>query len=233
MKILFENLIKNFEIAEIIRQPINDHTGAMVGYHSTVLDHKQQAIGGGTAETAEHALRIGVAEVAERYLFKSMTKADKLNYLVNEFPTTCGFAAGFNREKTRLRSICEGLERWIWSKWIDDGFFIQEVELPSLAGLSKHFASHFGKIYYFQKQFHPKLNEGVSIDLTFGAIVGIKDDGAFAGSRVCSVTENPWEHAFVEAWRNLNNYENFGSNTDQYRKGNAAAIRGYYFGSNS
>ena len=52
--------------------------------------------------------------------------------------------------------------------------------------------------------------------LCFGAVVALHSGGAFPGSRICSLKEDPWEHAIIEAWRHLKIFENLANRTEIY-----------------
>jgi hypothetical protein len=47
--------------------------------------------------------------------------------------------------------------------------------------------------------------------LLFSVFLGFKGKGVFAGSRVTSAMDDQWEHAVIEASRNLKNFELSGS----------------------
>jgi hypothetical protein len=108
-----------------------------------------------------------------------------------------------------MRALYEGLERWIWSKWIDSGFYIERT-VPNegdLSPLGLLFAEAFDEVFYFTRTFniehlgHHKVHIGIT--------VGLKDGGAFAGSKVSSCNENPWLHALSESWRHLQRFCQF------------------------
>ncbi len=80
---------------------------------------------GGLSNLREHAIRIGISEYIERFEFSRLLNTSiSSQFLLDKFPSTCGFAAGFNSLKTKKRSIAEAVERWCWSKWVDEGLYI-------------------------------------------------------------------------------------------------------------
>lgn len=183
---------------------------------------------GGTHENKETAIRICVAEALERALFFKLSKSYlKDEYLISEFPSTCGFACGFENDKTALRALCEGLERWAWSKWIDSGHKIEIASDVNLDILSNELIKVFQKWTFYKKDFF--INNTY---LQFCVFVGETEFGAFAGSRVCGLQEDPWQHAIVEAFRNHRNFELFEKNKTSETKEDIVRLRAIYFGSN-
>jgi len=130
-----------------------------------------------------------------------------LNIFINEpIYSTCGFAAGFDQESTKFRSLCEGVERWAWSKWIDDKYIISSCPAPRLHGLGEYFHGFFESTLFFQKKISMK-NSPLQQDLIFNVVLGFTKDGVFPGSRVTTVSDDLWTHALLEAWRNYNNFQ--------------------------
>ena len=155
-------------------------------------------IGGGVGVDLNYARRIAVAESCERGFLTSITERSK--WRLDSHPTSCGFAAGFDNESTRLRSLCEAIERWVWSQWIDFKCFVPPVAEPELSKLGRHYRELFDEVRYFEKiiqtSYYPtKMKACITL--------GVKNDGLFPGSRVCPVDDDGWTHALTEAKRHL------------------------------
>ena len=189
------------DFSHVEEAPISTE-GKTIGWHSTFLGKDGLALGGGCGSTLELSRRIAVAEIIERSTFQKLMSQDKTSFLLDEFPTSCGFAAGFESEPTKLRAISESLERWALSKWIDDKLKLEPIHNSSaqLGEIGFFFAKQFDELNMYAKTFALSSGE-ISIHIQFGAVVGFKNGGAFLGSRACSTKENPWDHALTEAWR--------------------------------
>jgi hypothetical protein len=79
---------------------------------------------------------------------------------------------------------------------------IQSTTNPELNELSKFLASSFSKILFFERTISANI-DGTNSELKLGIAICLTDNGVFPGSRVTSLTDSPWEHALVEAHRNL------------------------------
>lgn len=205
-----------------------------VGWNSYIYDSNNVAIAGGTNEDRMIARRICVAEAFERALFQKICGDSLLRdeFHIDEFPTSSGFAAGFDSKSTRMRAICEGLERWAWSKWIDDGFLLDSAEPKTTSSLSGFLLKSFNSHKCYRRTFTISVDENPLV-LQFGVFVGLTEHGAFAGSRICNINENPWDHAIIEAHRNYQNSEYFKVNgLAEFQKDNIIAIRANFFATN-
>lgn len=205
-----------------------------VGWNSYIYDSNNIAIAGGTNEDRMLARRICVAEAFERAFFQEICGNPLLRkeFHIDDFPTSSGFAAGFTSKSTKMRAICEGLERWAWSKWIDDGFLLNSATLSTTSTLSDFLLKSFESYQCYHRTFTISVDES-SLTLQFGVFVGLTEQGAFAGSRICSISENPWNHAIIEAHRNLKNSEYFDENgLAEFQKDNIIAVRANYFAKN-
>lgn len=230
---LLQNLLAlNSNIKSIDQQPICDSEGRIVGWNCYFMNQQDQAIAGGTASHIDLAKRIAVAECYERALFKRLISNPDacIELLLNESPSTSGFAAGFERKGAGFRSICEAVERWAWSKWIDEGYVMPKVTASMLSPLSIFLQSFFESTAFFQVP----LKVGVPFpiqELTFSVFLGFKGDGVFAGSRVTGKSDDCWQHAIIESYRNL---KNFGiSDRKKIDSENLIGRRAYYFGSHA
>ncbi|MFN3454321.1 MAG: hypothetical protein ACK41T_05120 [Pseudobdellovibrio sp.] len=169
-------------------------------------------IGSGVSSEKNIALRISIAEAFERLAVNKIAKSDlRIEYGLDIYGTTCGFAAGFDKYKTKLRSISEAIERWAWSKWIDDGYFINKVYAPKkLTLLGKYFQSHFDEVLHYQVPLilgEELQLQGMPQRVFLSITLGIKNNGIFPGSRIHFLGDEAWEHPLLEAWRHLKIYE--------------------------
>lgn len=217
----------HFEELELINED-----GSIVGCHVSAILNSGVPIGGGTSSSKEIAKRIAIAELLERMFFEKIQR-DGLGrkFMTDIVPSTSGFAFGFNRELTRFRAIAEGMERWIWSKWIDEGYYIKPDNLDEnkLTALGKYLYSKFDRVDSYSKLFKLKIGEK-NLVFKIGIILGVKDDGIFPGSRVSGENADVWEHGLIEAFRHLNIYQ---GRSKYHHTNNIINDRINYFGSNS
>jgi len=234
MNEILELLKTKYNLANILEQPIVDSQNTVVGYHCYAQNKSGTTISGGTFKDKETALRIAVAELIERYFFQELCKTESAKqYYIDEYPSTCGFAAGFDNKSTRFRAICEGLERWAWSQWIDYRF-----NLPLDASEKKHTAltqtlgADFDQTFTYSKLFQINISDTEALELKLVVFLGCKGDGIFAGSRVGSAGDELWEHAVVEASRNYKNSLFYAKHPEKIDHKSTFAIRLLYFSKN-
>jgi len=185
--------------------PFESGSAQTVGWHTNAIGKDGVCLGSGLSPDRDTALRIALAECIERAVFRKLRKSNEAALFgLDSHPTSCGFAAGFELEKTRMRSICEAVERWARALWIDEGFALLKVP-PSRtfhSPLSGHLVEPFEECLYFSGSF--SVQDPIRHSqrhLKLAVVVGLTANGAFPGSRVCSEIEDPWEHAYLEAWR--------------------------------
>lgn len=173
----------------------------IIGWHFNILNTQEVALAGGCSASRDTAARIAIAELVERWAFFESQKARAADLLLEEYPTSCGFAAGFEEAPTVYRAIAEAIERWCWSKWIDEGLNVALVAAPKkLSPIAQKFSAFFEEILFFEQRVIAPA-ELSKMPLRFAVALGVNKHGVFPGSRVCTMTEDPWEHALVEAWR--------------------------------
>lgn len=182
-------------------------------WHCTVLNEHSFPISGGFGEDQIIARKIAIAEFLERINYQKIA-ADKDNakkWGLDIIPTGCGFAVGYHRENTILRSVGEALERWVLSKWIDDDLYIDELQRKdveqTLDPASLFFVNNFENILYFKKTLLVPLS-GNFVKFNFGITVCLKDKGIYIGSSAKIEGENLWQHALLESFRHLLAYRN-------------------------
>lgn len=197
----------NPEFMDLTVQEIGDEEKT-VGFQCFVRNLDGSIFAGGTSQQKYTAIRIAVAEAFERSFFRKiiLNPVERDKFLIDQFPSTSGFAFGFNEKQTRFRAICEGLERWAWSKWIDEGFQLLQFtpEIPASA-LTKHLLKSFSETYWFRKSFKIEINNNESMELCIVIFLGCTDNGIFPGSRVSMPNDNLLEHPVIEAHRNYTN----------------------------
>lgn len=227
-------LKSEIDLKDIKQQPILSTNNEIVGYHSYSQNNSEQTLSGGTHSNKDISLRICVAELIECYFFQKIVATDANNdFLTNEFPSTSGFAAGFDNRSTQFRALCEGIERWAWSQWIDSKYFIPEeaprnIKANTLTDvLIKNFQSY--KIY--KNKISVQL-ENKTQNLAFLVFLGLHENGVFAGSRVSTENDELLEHAVIEASRNLKNAHYFEKYPNKINKNSFFDTRLVYFSKN-
>lgn len=198
---LIKNIVPTFDKVEVAA--ILDAGGYTVGWHSNALSRTGRTIGGGTCSTRDSSIRVALAESIERSTYLSLLNSSLANrFRLDAFPSTCGFAAGFEKKSTLFRAICEAVERWAWSKWIDARHFIPDALQPQMIGaLGTHFLSHFPSSRFFRRTMIVEGPQIGILELELCIFLGITDRGVFPGSRVCTKSDDLWTHSIVEAWR--------------------------------
>jgi hypothetical protein len=177
----------------------------IVGYEVSLIDHTDRCVGGGVSASRPEAISKGISESIERTFFAQALKDPQLKseFLLEDFPSTCGFAVGSDSSHTRRRARNEALERWAFSQWIDlkrGMTYILPDDLSSEISnnaLTKYLLSEFQETQFFEKQI-------IDIDgsmLTFVVCLGFTAEGVFAGSKVSASRADGISHASSETWR--------------------------------
>ncbi|MBX3039201.1 MAG: YcaO-like family protein [Bdellovibrionaceae bacterium] len=182
----------------------------ITGFHATCIDSENTPLGSGTHFNREMAHTIAVAESVERKIFESLYKSSlKSDYMLDLYPSTCGFAVGNQKHEARQRSIAEAIERWLRSKWIDDNYALVELTPPidSFDPYQQSVFSFFDQVRAFQHTATIIFNSEPSHYHSL-IVVGLKDQGAFVGSRTSLNPHDLWSHALTEAWRHLHISQN-------------------------
>lgn len=183
---------------------VND--GRILGYSASAVLTDGYCIGSGFSIDSHVAKKIALSEALERKivfdLSSSLNVEDK--YLLNEYPSTCGFSVGLDIGSTKQRAIAEAVERWLVSKWIDDHYFLpeQKIDYHSLTPIDKFFSAQFVKIKYYTHQCNLAVDSETLIVNSIIAI-GLTEKGAFYGGK-SAINQTPSvTSALVEAWRHL------------------------------
>lgn len=160
-----------------------------------------------------------MAECLERLALVDIKKTPALQelFLLKGHPGSSGFAAGFEKTPTQFRSICEAIERWAWSMWIDSKFFISEcaIDYNKLSSVDKFLTSVFDDFKSYEIDIPISMKEIPYDYLTFKIFIGIKGDGVYPGSRISSKIESNWSHPITEAWRHFQITNNLAYSIDE------------------
>lgn len=179
--------------------------GKEVAFHCSVISIDNLPLGSGFALSTHKARQIALNETIERRLVEnSIASPVRFDLLLDEYPTSCGFAVGDCREATKERALAEAVERWLRSKWIDEGYTLGEAALmhSELSPLERHFVSFFKQLRLFFHTCYIDF-EGKQETVNSVVVVGFTERGAFVGSKSMVRYKAPLLPALVEAWRHL------------------------------
>jgi hypothetical protein len=192
----------NPNLRQLQESPIFDNKGKEIAWHCATVT-QNEGFSGGFHRDRMTARKIAIAEFIERTYVNSLFKTNFKEWQFNKVPTGCGFAVGFNKESTTFRSVCEAVERWTLSKWIDEGFIMDKVKPSIKLKSSIFFSESFESLEYFQKYIAVKINDTQILTINVGAVVGYLGNGAYMGSRASLDIEDVWEHSLLEAYRHF------------------------------
>lgn len=178
-------------------------------WHTCILDASGKVISGGFGEGKSISRKIALSEYFERVKVKQLLAMGKSTYVewgLDQIPTGCGFAVGFDENNVRLRSVGEAIERWVLSKWIDENFRITEISYEEVyAGLdpvSRWLSEQFDQVRFFEKDVIVLFDDEFH-KFKIGITVGKKDGGAFLGSSAKISSANIWQHSLLESFRHV------------------------------
>lgn len=192
-----------------IEEAYIDFEGERIGWHSTCFGNESVALGSGYSSVRDEARRIAIAETLERAFFKRIVfSPESSEFLIPEYPTSCGFAAGFHWGSTQFRSLCEAVERWALEQWIDEDCPFDEIRKGDLrlSVLAEFFAASFCDLLFYRKELSVDY-DGKLVPLVCGVVVGLTESGAYIGARVSSSEDDIWTHPLIEAWRHKKIFE--------------------------
>lgn len=179
-------------------------------WHSTLKDRNGRPISSGFGQDKQTSRKIAVSEFLERRFFRETKYGNsetQKKWGLDILSTGCGFAVGYNPHNTVLRSIGEGVERWVMSKWIDEHYYIEELNLREilleLDCPSKWFFQQFESVKIYNKQI---LINAFKKYLVFNVTicVGVIKNGVFLGSGVAYGLNNKnFQHSLLESFRHL------------------------------
>lgn len=179
--------------------------GKEVAYQASVVLKDNYPLGTGFSLDPAEAKLIALSEAIERKtVLQLISSSQKSEFLLDEYPTSCGFAVGTDRESSLQRAVAEAVERWLRSKWIDEGFAQSEFQLDvsNLNPIEKYFASFFSNVRFFAHSCSI-LFQGKTETVNSVTVVGLTEKGAFVGSKSKVGKKAPLLSALVEAWRHL------------------------------
>ena len=236
-------MISEVEFLEI---PIKNEN-EILGWEVHIEDPITKVLSGGSSSSIDIARKIALCEYKERTEVAKLSKSDGgtlKSFALDRFNSTCGFACGFDSRKTRLRSLCEGLERWAIANWIDRELFIPQIKEDSegfgqISPIAQHYLRSFIKSHFFRKTFSLSFSNGLAqsafpcvVDIHVSIFLGETEKGVFVGSRANLLKENIWEHEIVEAFRNLENFSRSEKGLLEVDSSNIYANRVLFFGRN-
>lgn len=207
-------------------------------WQSTFLNECGHPVSGGFGPSQQIARKIASSEFLERRFYYNIKSNSGLRskWGLDIIPTGCGFAVGYNQANTIQRSVCEAVERWVMSQWIDNQKEITRVPesavCPELDTASLYFLKQFDEVWYFLKTVRIVLGAQI-FQIQVAQTMGFKDDGIFPGSSAQCSLGSLWQHSLLESYRHLlafrNNpktVETFPSNKVRYFGENAkVAVR--------
>lgn len=195
----------NFNIGKYGVSEIKNANQTRVGFHSAILNKDGSCTSGGYGSSPEEANKIACAEFIERSLVQEFRKdsesRDRWKLNESEFPTACGFAVGFSLRGTILRSLCEAVERYALSQWIDKKQPFQ-LENPPLCRESKYFTQQFQEVKFYSSEVPLIFQKKVYV-FHVGVSLGLTKCGIFPGSNVSLSKASLWPHALLESFRHL------------------------------
>lgn len=174
-----------------------------VAFQVSVISKEGLPLGSGFDQSRDIAHRKAISEAIERRLVENLITSDKQQeFLLDEYPTSCGFAIGSTLEETKERALAEAVERWLRSKWIDDGYKVLEspLELSELNQIETYFAEQFESVRLFVHSCSVNLwdrEHNINSVIT----VGLTEYGAFVGSKSAVNQKASLAAALVESWR--------------------------------
>lgn len=177
-------------------------------FHATCFHAGLGIAGSGFAKVLATAKKIAFAEANERFLTSQLnTTADKAAWKLDFDESASGFAAGYSSDKSFLRAICEGCERWTLSNWIDQNLMMEELQGLELSPASKDIASRFSSISAYAKEVPVLVGEDL-LRIQVSVILCWTKTGVYAGYGSKLSLPKSIDHAFVEAIRNFSIHKN-------------------------
>ncbi|MBC7458515.1 MAG: hypothetical protein H7235_09565 [Bdellovibrionaceae bacterium] len=178
-------------------------------WHSNFLDKNGFSVASGFGDSINVSRKIAFSEFLERSKFNEIKLGSdelrqKWGFSINSMG--CGFAAGFDLKNTVNRSLSEGVERWVMSKWIDEGLHIEQLNskcvFESLDDVSKWFCRQFDTVLFFEKTIVVEFFN-VFHKIKVGFSMGLKAGGIYPGSSAQVTGGSVWQHALLESYRHL------------------------------
>lgn len=190
--------------SHIIEVPICGDDGQEVGWISSCILKNGFVESTGTSVSKNLARRKAISELVERNLFKLCASIDGDLFQLEQYPTSSGCAAGLQLFSTKMRSIFEAVERRAWSLWIDFGHPLEKTTKPLLlTKVADWHLKNFEQVIFLKASISVLNKFERLTNIKFNVVLGMTENGIFPGSAVSTNEEHNWEHASVEAYRNL------------------------------
>jgi hypothetical protein len=200
---MIDRLVNSFPNFSHLQESVLDVGDLESYWQVTALNKEGQSVGSGFSKDLNSARKIAIAEFIERNFVLALKKSsERADWDLEDFPTSCGFAAGFDPVNTKIRSIGEALERWALSQWLDKGCYLEQDLSSSWAKESARLLEDFDQVYVFKKEFLYSLDNKV-LPYHLSVLLAVKGLGAFIGSGVRSDYKEAKAHALLEAHRHL------------------------------
>lgn len=178
-------------------------------WHSTVIDPAGNPIASGFGSDKAYARKVAISEFLERKFFREICagpREEQIKWGLDKISTACGFAGGFDQKNAIIRSLGEAAERWVMSKWIDEGFRIDEIPAEAvmldLDPVSKFLAGQFEKVLYFKKTVQFMFGN-LPLKVEVAQTMGIAASGIYPGSSAQYLGGSIWQHSLLESFRHL------------------------------
>lgn len=200
---MIDRLIQSFPNFSHLEESVLGAGGSESYWQVTALNKDGNSVGSGFSKDLNNARKIAIAEYIERNFVLDLKKSSQKNeWELEAFPTSCGFAAGFDLVNTKIRSVGEAIERWALSQWIDKGCYLEKDHLGIWSDESSRLLNSFDSIDIFKKDFLYVLDNKI-LPYQLCMVVAFKDKGAFVGSGVRFDYKEAKAHALLEAHRHL------------------------------
>lgn len=179
-------------------------------WHSTLKDQNGIPISSGFGFNKQISRKIAVSEFLERRTYgqiKASSCEIQKKWGLDLLSTGCGFAAGYNLHNTIMRSIGEGIERWVMSKWIDEQFYIEEIDINAISNKldcpSRWFVRQFESVDFYNKEILVNIFEKYMV-FNVTVCIGKVQSGVFLGSGVgLGLNNKNFQHSLLESFRHL------------------------------
>lgn len=177
-------------------------------WHSVILVDKVP-LSGGCGITKQQSRKIAYSEYLERTKFIEISTnqdCQKKLWGLDIIPTGCGFAAGFDLRNTIIRSLGEAVERWVISKWVDEGYILNEKKqsevISNLDRASLWYLNQFDDVRFYFKEIIIGFDNAYYTFL-IGITICMNGNGIYMGSSAQYNCGNIWQHALVESYRHF------------------------------
>jgi len=176
-------------------------------YHSAVINNQGIAISAGYGSSIHDSRKIAFSEYLERKYIAELksTSYEKSSWGFDLISTGCGFAFGYEKNKTELRSLSEAVERWVLSNCIDEKYKMEKVNYKNLnlGKITNWYLSQFEKVHFYFKEvlIH---HQGSFIKFYALLCVAVSGKGVYQGSSArMHFNEDLFLHAIIESFRHL------------------------------